>query len=150
MAILKLKDKEFKLVPRTRKVIDLTEKIKTKNLNDLIFTALNDGDIKVLAELIKAFAEYEDEKPVFNLIDEVYNFIDSWKEETGKSYTDLFSEIIEVVNEMGFFKNKMTKEELASTIKNPIPVLNLQELMINSAQKMVDTIAEEEFKGYKA
>ena len=28
------KEKEFKLVPRTRKVVDLTERLKTKNLKD--------------------------------------------------------------------------------------------------------------------
>lgn len=148
--IYKFKEKEFKLVPKTRKVVDLTEKLKTKNLNDLIFSALNDVDIKVLAEIIKAFAEDMGGKNIINTLNDAYDFIDSWKEENQKSYKDLFKEIAEVVNEMGFFKEKMSTEELNSMIENPVPVLNLQELMKNSAQKMVDTIAEEEFKGYKA
>lgn len=149
MTILKLEDKEFKLVPRTRKVVELTEKLKTKNLNDLIFTALNETNIKILAEIIKSFAEDENGKSVFSSLDKVYDFIDSWKEENEKNYTDLFSEVIEVVNEMGFFKKKMTKEELESSIKNPVPTLDIQELMKNSAQKAMDEIAQEEFKGYK-
>ena len=107
--ILKLNDKEFKLVPRTRKVIDLTRRLNAKNLNDLIFTALNDGNIEILAELIKAFAEYEDKSLVFENIESAYDFIDTWREENKKSYTELYSEIAEVVNEMGFFKKKMTR-----------------------------------------
>ena len=149
MTILKIGDKEFKLVPRTRKVVELTERLKAKNLNDLIFTALNETNVKILAEIIKSFAEDEDGKFVFSSLDKVYDFIDSWKEENGKNYTDLFSEVIEVVNEMGFFKKKMTKEELESAIKNPMPTLDLQEIMKNSAQKAMDEIAQEEFKGYK-
>lgn len=147
--ILKLEDKEFKLVPRTRKVVDLTERLKAKNLHELIFTSVNDGNIKVLAELIKAFAEYEDEKSVFTSINNVYDFIDKWKEENDKNYTDLFKEVAMVCNEMGFMKTKMTEEELISKMDDPLPTINLQELMNNSAQKIIDDIAEEEFKGYK-
>lgn len=147
--ILKFNDKEFKLVPRTRKVIDLTKRLNTKNLNDLIFVSLSDGNIEVLAELIKAFAEYEDKTSVFGKIEDVYDFIDAWREESGKSYVELYGHIAEVVNEMGFFKNKMTKEELEKMLKDPIPVLNLQELISNSAQKAMDQIAQEEFRGFK-
>lgn len=147
--ILKLEDKEFKLVPRTRKVVDLTKRLKSKNLNELIFSALHDGNIEVLAELIKAFAEYDDGKQVFTNIDKAYDFIDTWREENDKSYTDLFAEIADVVNEMGFFIRKMTKEELKNQIEDPVPMINVQEIAMNSAQKIMDQIAEEEFKGYK-
>lgn len=147
--IFKYEDKEFKLVPRTRKVVNLTEGLKAKNLHELIFTSISDGNIKVLAELIKAFAEYEDGKQVFTSINNVYDFIDRWKEENNKNYNDLFFEIAKVCNEMGFMKTKMTEEALMEMMKNPLPTINLQELMNNSAQKIIDNIAEEEFKGYK-
>lgn len=150
MVTLNYKEKEFRLIPRTRKVVDLTEKLKTKNLNELIFTALNDGDVKVLAELIKAFAENEDEKPTFSSLGPVYDFIDTWKDENSKGYVDLFKEIIEVVNEMGFFKTKMTEEELDKTMKDPVPFLDMKEIAVNSAQKIMDEIAQEEFRGYRA
>lgn len=149
MVILKLNDKEFKLVPRTRKVVDLTDKLKSKNLNDLIFGALNETNIKVLAELIYSFAEFDDGKQVFSSVELVYDFIDEWKQENDKGYVDLFKEVIEVVNEMGFFTKKMTQEELEKEMDNPMPIFNLQELAMNSAQKMMDEIAQEEFKGYK-
>ncbi len=144
-----LKDKEFKLVPRTRKVIELTEKLKTKNLNELIFNGLNDGDTKVLAELIKSFAEYEDGKSVFTSINNVYDFIDEWKAQNDKSYIELYFIVAEVVNEMGFFKTIMSKEELSAQLKNPVSEINIQELARNAAQKMIDKMAEEEFKGYQ-
>ena len=143
------KEKEFKLVPRTRKVVDLTERLKTKNLNDLIFNGLNNGDLKVLAELLKAFAENEDGSSVFSSLNTAYDFIDEWMRENKQDDKELYKVVIGVTNEMGFFKEKMTEEELNSRIKNPIPIINIQELMNNSAQKFMDQMAEEEFKGYK-
>lgn len=143
------KEKEFKLVPRTRKVVDLTERLKTKNLNDLIFNGLNNGDLKVLAELLKAFAENEDGSSVFSSLNTAYDFIDEWMRENKQDYKELYKVVIGVTNEMGFFKEKMTEEELNSRIKNPIPIINIQELMNNSAQKFMDQMVEEEFKGYK-
>jgi len=144
-----LNEKEFKLVPRTRKVVDLTERLKTKNLNELIFNGLADGDPKVLAEIIKAFAEYEDGKTVFTSINNVYDFIDDWKEKNNSTCEDMYKEVAKVVNEMGFFKKKMTEEELKKQIENPAIELDMKKIISESAQKAMDEIAQEEFKGYK-
>lgn len=144
-----LKDKEFKLIPRTRNVVELTERLKTKNLNDLIFTGLADGNPKMLAELIKAFAEYEDGKATFTSINVVYDFIDEWKRENEKTIDDLYAEVAKVVNEMGFFKKKMTEEELEKALDQPAISINLQEIVANSVQTAMNEIAQEEFKGYK-
>lgn len=144
-----LNEKEFKLVPRTRKVVDLTERLKTKNLNELIFNGLADGDPKVLAEIIRAFAEYEDGKTVFSSINNVYDFIDDWKEANNSTCEDMYKEVAKVVNEMGFFKKKMTEEELKKQIENPAIELDMKKIISESAQKAMDEIAQEEFKGYK-
>lgn len=144
-----LKDKEFKLIPRTRNVVELTERLKAKNLNDLIFTGLADGNPKMLAELIKAFAEYEDGKATFTSINVVYDFIDDWKRENEKTIDDLYAEVAKVVNEMGFFKKKMTEEELEKALAQPAISINLQEIVANSVQTAMNEIAQEEFKGYK-
>lgn len=144
-----LKDKEFKLIPRTRNVVELTERLKAKNLNDLIFTGLADGNPKMLAELIKAFAEYEDRKATFTSINVVYDFIDDWKRENEKTIDDLYAEVAKVVNEMGFFKKKMTEEELEKALAQPAISINLQEIVANSVQTAMNEIAQEEFKGYK-
>lgn len=144
-----LKDKEFKLIPRTRNVVELTERLKAKNLNDLIFTGLADGNPKMLAELIKAFAEYEDGKATFTSINVVYDFIDEWKKENEKTIDDLYAEVAKVVNEMGFFKKKMTEEELEKALAQPAISINLQEIVANSVQTAMNEIAQEEFKGYK-
>ncbi len=159
MIILKTNNKEIKIIPRTRKVVELTDSFKTKNLNELIFNGLYDGNVKVLAELIKAFGELEDKKPAFNSIKEVYDFIDDWKEENDKDYKDLYKEVIEVVNEMGFFKEKMNEKDLKDKMDTTGINLDMNSLIKNSAQKVMDgmmgTVAqakmeEEDFKGYKA
>lgn len=144
-----LKDKEFTLIPRTKNVVELTERLKAKNLNDLIFTGLADGNPKMLAELIKAFAEYEDGKATFTSINVVYDFIDEWKKANEKTIDDLYAEVAKVVNEMGFFKKKMTEEELEKALAQPAISINLQEIVANSVQTAMNEIAQEEFKGYK-
>ncbi len=146
--IYKYDEKEFKLIPRTRKVIDLTERLKAKNLNELIFGGLTDINLKVLAELIKAFAEYEDKSSVFKSVNSVYDYLDELKENENMSYEDIYKEVIKVTNEMGFFKKKMSKEELEKEMNSPMINIDFKEIVKESAQKAVDTIAQEEFKGY--
>lgn len=150
MIVFNIEDKEFKLVPRTRKVIELTERLKAKNLNDLLFESLNDVNLKVLAEVIKAFAEYDDEKSVFTTVNNVYDFMDEWRIENEKDYSDLYKEVIKVVNDMGFFKKKMTEKELQEMMDNPLTSINIEEIANNSVQKIMDEMAREEFKGFKA
>ena len=150
MIILKIEDKEFKLIPKTRKVVELTKKLKTKNLNDLMFRAYNEMDLEILAEIIKTFAEYEDGKSVFNNTNQVYDFIDTWKVENEKDYSELFKEIIKVVNDMGFLKSKMTEKEIEAELENPLQAVNFQEIVTNSVQKVSDSVVEHEFKGYQA
>lgn len=149
MVTIKTEKKEINLVPRTRKVVELTERLKAKNLNELIFKGLHNGDTKTLAEIIKAFAEDEDGKTSFTSIGVVYDFMDDWKTESDKTFTDLYIEVIKVVNEMGFFMKKMSDKELTAEIENPIPTLNMQDIINDSAQKAMKEIVAEEFKGYQ-
>ncbi len=149
MKILKIGDKEYYLIPRSRKIIELTERLKAKNLNDLIFQGLNDGNIKILSELIKSFAETQEGKAAFTSINNVYDAIDEWKKENDTSYVELYKIIAEVINDEGFFKSKMTKEELESQLANPISYVNLQEIAVNTATKMMEQAAQEEFRGHK-
>ncbi len=137
------------LVPKTKKVIVLTEKLKAKSLNDLLFKGLNDGNLNVLAIVIQAFAEKEDGSQAFFSLENVYEFIDDYVASNNCSYQQLFEEVIKVTNEMGFLKAKMEETKLNGEIKNPISSIDLNEIIANSAQKAVETIAEEEFRGYK-
>ncbi len=149
MIVLQNMGQEFCLVPRTKKVIALTEKLDAKNLNDLIFKSANEVNVKVLAEIILEFAEGTDGNKMFSSVNDVYDFMDSWIKENQKSYKDLFMEVAKVVNEMGFFKEKMTEEQMEKQMNNTAYDIDMAELVRNSAQKFVDTMAEEEFKGYK-
>lgn len=149
MVLISTKKMNIKLVPRTKKVIDLTEKLKNKNLNELIFNGLREANLKILVEIIKSFAETEDDKQAFFSIDNVYDFIDEWIEENKKSYTELYKEVIKVVNDMGFLKTKLTENDLETEIKNPLINIDMSEIIKESATKAVESIAQEEFRGYK-
>lgn len=66
-------------------------------------------------------------------------------EEKNKTYNDIFKEIAEDINKMGFFNKKMTKEELMEKINSDITI-DMNEIIKKSAEKAVANIAEEEFK----
>lgn len=133
----------------TRKIVDLTNKFKGKNLADIYFKASNNYDEKALAEFILAFGEKENKSPFNNDINRVYDFIDEYKKENNKSYEDIYNEIAEVINEEGFFSKKMTKEELSSAMNNPMASINMEDTMRNVVDKIATEVATEEFKGYK-
>ncbi len=142
---LNLKNKKVELIFTTRKIVNLTKDIKEKNLEDLYFKIMNEKNIEALAALINEFAENTDTGlKAFNNIEEVYEFMDSYMLENQKTYDDLFNEIAEAINEEGFFKSKMSKEELYQKASNPLLVLNMNEVIKTSAEKAIAKIAEVE------
>lgn len=149
--ILKTEKKTVELIPTTRKIVQMTKENKTKNLNEYFFTVVNDNNIEGLATIIYNFAENTD-KPSrpFNGMNEVYDFIDDIRKEQGKSYKDLFKELGEMINEMGFFNEKMTDEELNEAMNNPMMGIDMKKMISTSTEKAISEVVSEEFRGYKA
>ena len=107
---------------------------------------MNEKNIEALVDLIYAFAEDRDTGlNSFNNIDEVYDFIDDYMKENQKTYDDIFNEIAEAINEEGFFKTKMTKEEMQEKMNNPLLSLNMDEVIKTSAEKAMATAVSAEF-----
>lgn len=140
---------EIELRLTTRKIINLTDKYKNKNLGDLYFKVANDLSEKALAEIIYTFAEVDGKNPFNGDINKVYDFIDDYKKESNKTYEDIYKEIAEVINNEGFFSKKMTKEELQLAMSNPMASINMEETMKTVVEKVAMEVAQEEFKGYK-
>ena len=132
---LKTKFKTIKLVFTTRKIVNLTNILKGKNFEELYFKIVNESDLDSLSKIIYAFAEDEAG---------IKSFIDDYKEENSKTYDDIFNEIAEAINEEGFFKSKMTKEEMEQKISNPLSKINTESIIKASAEKAVAQIVEKE------
>lgn len=146
--ILETENKKINLVYRTKNIVKVTNLLQGKNFEELYFKASNTNDIEALSKIIFVFAEEIDSGlSAFKSSEEVYDFIDAYKAEKQKSYQDIFKEIAEDINEQGFFIKKMTKKELTDKILNPIG-LNMEEIIKNSTEKAVQTLATEEFRGY--
>ena len=150
MLELKTKSKSIRLVYRTKKIVDITNLLKGKNFDDLYFNAVNEGNLDALSKIIYEFAEDEAGLRAFKSSDEVYDFIDDYKEENNKTYGDIFVEIADSINDEGFFKSKMKEKELKDKMSNPFSGVNMTEVVKNSAEKAISKMAETEmFKGYK-
>lgn len=148
--ILETKNKTINIVLRTRKIVDITNKLQGKNFEELYFKAMNENNLEALSKILFIFAEDEAGLSSFKSNYEAMDFIDDYKEENKKSYQDIFNELANTINDEGFFKVKMTKKELQEKISNPLSSLNMEEVIKNSAEKAISKVTEEQvFQGYK-
>ena len=138
------RNKTINLVFTTRKIVNITNILKEKNFEDLYFKAVNENDLDALAKIIYAFAEDEAGIKSFKTSDEVFEFIDDYKEENNKAYGDIFNEIAGAINDEGFFKSQMTKEEMEEKISNPLLGNNMESLIKTSAENAIGQLAQRE------
>lgn len=148
--VLETKNRKVNLVLRTRKIVDIANKLQGKNFEEVYMKAVNECDLDALSKIIYLLAENEDGKDSFKTNTEVFDFIDDYKKESKKSYQDIFNELAVEINEEGFFKVKMTKKELDEKISNPMSQINMEEIVKTSAEKAISNAAEREFAGFKA
>lgn len=147
--ILETKNKKINLVFTTRKIVNISNILKEKNFEDLYFKAMNENDLDALSKIIFVFAEDEAGMKSFKTSEDVYDFIDDYKQEQNKTYQDIFNEMAGIINEEGFFKIKMNKKQLQEKTSNPLSGINMNEVIKSSAEKAISKVAEEEvFKGY--
>lgn len=144
------KNKTIRLVFTTRKLVNISNLLKGKNFEELYFKAVNDNDLCALSKIIYIFAEnVADGTEAFKSSEDVYDFIDDYKEENKKSYDDIFKDIAGVINDEGFFKTKRTKKEIEEMIANPISGINMNDIIKTSAEKAATEVAQKQFQGYK-
>lgn len=142
---LKTKNKNIILVFTTRKIVSISNTLKGKNFESLYFKAMGESDLDALSKIIYTFAENEEDgSKAFKSSEEVYDFIDEYKSENGKTYEDIYRELAEVINDEGFFKTQMSKEEMLQKISNPLSHLDMDSLIKQSAEKAISRIAEQE------
>lgn len=142
--ILKVKDKEITIFISTRKLVIVQDKTRTENFEELYFDAMSKLNIKTLAEILLVFAEDKEGNEAFNNIAEVYDFIDEYKKENNKSYSDIFKELAEVINNEGFFNKKMTKKDMEQKILDPLSTMKLNDMIQPSIEKAITEIARNE------
>ncbi len=149
--ILQTNNKKINLVFTTRKIVNVSNVLKGKNFEDLYFQALNEGDLDALSKIIYTFAEDDAGLKAFSSSEQVYDFLDEYKEEKKKTYQDIFYELAGAINDEGFFKTKMSKKELQQKTSNPLSGIDMNSVIKQSAERAITKIAEQEvFQGYKA
>lgn len=147
--ILETKNKKTNIVFTTRKLVTISNILKGKNFEELFFKVINENDLDALSKIIYTFGEDEAGMKSFKNFDEVYDFIDSYKEENNKTYQDIYMEMAGAINEEGFFVKKMNKKELQEKLLNPLSSLSMEDVIKTSAEKAISKVAEKEiFQGY--
>jgi len=142
--ILETKNKKVDLVYRTRNIVKVTQLLNGKNFEELYFNAVSENNVEALSKMISIFAEdVETGAKAFQSEDEIYDFIDDYMAEKKKTYGDIFKEIAESINEMGFFNSKMTTKELEAKMKNHMAI-DMNEIIKSSAEKAITGMTAKE------
>ena len=149
--ILKVKDKEYSFTATMKKIVAMNKKLKVKNLRDAFFRALNNVDFEFLADFLLAFAD--EPKELNNDSNKVYNLMEAWvneaTEEDPRNYEDIYKLLAEEINDKSFFGKKMTEKELKAQMDNPLADFDINQVISNTAEKVMGEVVAEEFKGYK-
>ncbi len=147
--ILIVKEKEYSFTATMRKIVAINKKHKVKNLRDAFFRALNNVDFEFLAEILMSLADEETKKVLNGDVNRVYEIVEDWVNENGKDYEAVYQLIAEEINDKSFFGKKMTEEELKGQMNNPLANFDINQVISNTAEKVMGEVVAEEFKGYK-
>lgn len=151
--ILKVKDKEYSFVATMKKIVKINKELKVKNLRDSFFRALNNVDFDFLANMLQKFADEETSKILNGDVNKIYDLMEAWvneaTEEEPRDYQTLYNLVAEEINDKSFFGKKMTKEELISQMENPLADFDINQVITNTAEKVMGEVVAEEFNGYK-
>jgi len=147
--ILIVKEKEYSFTATMRKIVAINKKHKVKNLRDAFFRALNNVDFEFLAEILMSLADEETKKVLNGDVNKVYEIVEDWVNENGKDYEAVYQLIAEEINDKSFFGKKMTEEELKGQMNNPLANFDINQVISNTAEKVMGEVVAEEFKGYK-
>lgn len=149
--ILKTNTKEITIMPKIKHIIELTNVLKGKNLNEVFFKGATSNDINVLCLVIEKFSTIDGNK-AFKNINEVYDFLDEYIIENKETVTEIYEKIAEEINNLGFFNKKMNKEELKMALVSNLDI-DMDSIVTDivkkvSEEKMRPEI-EKEFQGFK-
>lgn len=147
--ILIVKEKEYSFTATMRKIVAINKKHKVKNLRDAFFRALNNVDFEFLAEILMSLADEETKKVLNGDVNKVYELVEEWVNENEKDYQAVYQLIAEEINDKSFFGKKMTEEELKGQMDNPLANFDINQVISNTAEKVMGEVVAEEFKGYK-
>lgn len=143
--ILKVKDKEYSFTATMKKIVDMNKKLKVKNLRDTFFRAYNNVDFEFLADMLLAFTDDNLNKDV----NRVYDLMEGYVNENNTDYQAIYELLAEEINDKSFFGKKMTEEELKAQMENPLADFDINQVITNTAEKVMGEVVAEEFKGYK-
>lgn len=147
---LETKNKSVNLVLRTKKIITLKNLLKEKSFEIGFTKGYTENDPEILSKIIFVLSEDDEGQKAFNSSEDVLEFLDDLRIENKESFQDIYGKIAEALNDEGFFKKKMTKEELAEMSSNPLNNVDMDLLIKESVKNSITNIAEEQFKGYQA
>lgn len=141
--------KEYSFTATMKKIVAMNKKFKVKNFRDTFFKAFNDVDFEFLAEVLMTLADDDTKKELNGDTNKIYDVLEMYVTQNNTDYESIYKLVVEEINDKSFFGKKMTKEELISQTENPLADFDINQVITNTAEKVMGEVVAEEFKGYK-
>lgn len=135
--VLTTDNKSIELTYSTRNVVKMLDALGTNDIKTIVFDGLNKMDIRRLAVVIQQLAS-----PRTYTVSEIYDFIDEYKANHGCSIKEIYTDIINDLNDNYFFDRKMSPEELAEVVRNPLAT-SMDDVVTQAVKDAVGKIAAE-------
>lgn len=147
--ILKIKNVEYSFTATMKKIVEINKKLKVKNLRDTFFSSLNNVDFEFLANILISFADKETKNKLNGDNNKIYDLMETYVNENETDYEAIYKLVAEEINDKSFFGKKMSEEELKKQMDNPLANFDINQVISNTAEKVMGEVVAKEFNGYK-
>lgn len=135
---LNFNDKTYRVELTNRRMVAVLDALGADDISDVIFTGATKNDIKTLATLIAGFTDVGNAGNALDLLDEYRR--------AGHTPAELYGELAKALNDEYFFAKRMTDEELAAELANPLRMVDMEALVRQAAEDAIRAMATSHMK----
>ena len=130
---LRLHDKTYPLILTNRRMVAVLDALGADDISEVIFTGATKNDVRTLATLVAGFTDAGSAGDVLDLLDGYRR--------AGHTPAELYADLAKALNDDYFFARRMTDEELAAELANPLHTVDLDALVRQAAEETLRTMA---------
>ncbi|MBQ8396700.1 MAG: hypothetical protein IJX53_00700 [Clostridia bacterium] len=135
---LHFNDKTYRVELTNRRMVAVLDALGADDISDVIFTGATKNDVKTLATLIAGFTDVGNAGNALDLLDEYRR--------TGHTPAELYGELAKALNDEYFFAKRMTDEELAAELANPLRMVDMEAMVRQAAEDAIRSMATSRLK----
>ena len=131
---LQFNEKTYRVELTNRRMVAVLDALGADDISDVIFTGATKNDVKTLATLIAGFTDVGNAGNALDLLDEYRR--------AGHTPAELYGQLAKALNDEYFFAKRMTDEELAAELANPLRMSKIEAMVQEFIEETVRSMAQ--------